>query len=65
MARKRQLPKEDRQTIITLKSVGLSFKEIAKTAKVSVSTVSYTIKRHLETGGKSNPKPQKNQKTSF
>ena len=56
MARKRQLTKEDRQTIITLKSVGLSFREIAKKAKVSVSTVSYTIKRHLETGGNSDRK---------
>ena len=45
-----------RQTIITLKSVGLSFREIAKRAKVSVSTVSYTIKRHLETGGNSDRK---------
>ena len=56
MARKRQLTKEDRQTIITLKSVGLSFTEIAKEAKVSVSTVSYTITRHLETGGNSDRK---------
>ena len=71
MVRKRQLTKEDRQTIITLKSVGLSFREIAKQAKVSVSTVTNTIKRHLETGGNSDrkrsgrPKPQHNQKTSF
>ena len=56
MARKRQLTKEDRQTIITIKSVGLSFWEIAKEAKVAVSTVSYTIKRHLETGGNSDRK---------
>ena len=56
MVRKRQLTKEDRQTIITLKSVGLSFREIAKEAKVSVSTVSYTITRHLETGGNSDRK---------
>ena len=55
MARKRQL-KEDRHTIITLKSVGLCFREIAKEAKVSVRTVSYTIKRHLETGGNSDRK---------
>ena len=39
MVRKRQSTKEDRQTIITLKSVGLSFGEIAKQAKVSVGTV--------------------------
>ena len=56
MVRKRQLTKEDRQTIITLESVGLSFREIAKQAKVSVSTVSYTIKRHLENGGNSDRK---------
>ena len=56
MARKRQLTKEDRQTIIPLKSVGLFFREIAKGAKVSLSTVSYTIKRHLETGGNSERK---------
>ena len=56
MVRKRQLTKEDRQTIITLKSVGLSFGEIAKEAKVSVNSVSYTIKRHLETGGNSDRK---------
>ena len=56
MARKRQLTKEDRQAIITLKSVSLSFAEIAKEAKVSVSTISCTIKRHLETGGNSDMK---------
>ena len=56
MARKRQLTKEDRQTIITLKSVGLSLRENCKEAKASVSTVSYTIKRHLETGGNSDRK---------
>ena len=56
MARKIQLTKEDRQTIRTLKCVGLSFREIAKQAKMSVSTVSYTIKRHLETGGNSDRK---------
>ena len=39
------------QTIITLKNVGLSFREIAKKVKVSVSTVFFTIKRHSETGG--------------
>ena len=56
MARKRQLTKEDRQTILTLKSVGLSFGEIAKETKVFVSTVSYTGKKHLETGGNSDRK---------
>ena len=56
MVRKRQLTKEDRQSIITLKSVDLSFGEIAKQAKVSVSTVSFTIKRHLVTGGNSDRK---------
>ena len=42
--------------MITLKSVGLSLREIANKAKVSVSTVSSTIKRHLETGGSSDRK---------
>ena len=41
---------EERQTIITLKNVGLSYREIAKKVKVSVSTVSFTIKRKSETG---------------
>ena len=54
--KKKTIKKEDRQIIITLKSVGLSFGEIAKEAKVSVSTVSYTIKRHLETGRNSDRK---------
>ena len=36
--------------MIILKSVGLSFKEIAKESKVIVSKVSYTIKSHVETG---------------
>lgn len=53
MVRNRELTKEDRQTITILKSVGLSFKEIAKKSKVSVSTISYTIKSHLEAGGNS------------
>ena len=35
MARKRQLTKEDRQTIITVKSVGLSLREIGKSQGVS------------------------------
>ena len=42
--------------MITLKSVSLSFREIAKESKVSVSTVSYTIKRQLENGGNSDRK---------
>ena len=71
MARKRQLINEDRRTIITLKSVGLSFREIAKQAKVSVRTVSYTIKgtlkleQTLKGRGLADPKPKHNQKTSF
>ena len=47
---------EERQTIITLKNVGLSYREIAKKVKVSVSTVFFTIKRHLETRGNSDRK---------
>ena len=50
------MTKEDRQTMITLKNVGLSFGEIAKHTKVSVSTVSYTFKRYLETEGNSERK---------
>uniref|UniRef100_A0A8C6PQ34 Transposase Tc1-like domain-containing protein n=1 Tax=Nothobranchius furzeri TaxID=105023 RepID=A0A8C6PQ34_NOTFU len=46
MVRKGQLTMEERQTIITLKNVGLSYTEIAKKNKVSVSTVSFHIKRH-------------------
>lgn len=56
MARKKQLTIEERQTIITLKNVGLSYREIAKKVKVSVSTVFFTIKRHSETGGNSDRK---------
>lgn len=56
MARKRQLTIEERQTIITLKNVGLSYREIAKKVKVSVSTVFFTVKRHSETGGNSDRK---------
>lgn len=51
---RRQLSKENKETIITLKSVGLSFGKIVKKKKkiqVSASTGSYMIKRHLETGG--------------
>lgn len=65
MARKRQLTNEDRHTR-SHKSVAVSFREIAKKAKVSPSTVSYTIKRQLETGGNSKQfKFKKNQKASF
>lgn len=53
MARKTQLTMEERQIIITLKNVGVSFRDIAKKVKVSMSTVSFTIKRHLETGANS------------
>uniref|UniRef100_A0A3Q1G2S1 Transposase IS30-like HTH domain-containing protein n=1 Tax=Acanthochromis polyacanthus TaxID=80966 RepID=A0A3Q1G2S1_9TELE len=51
-----QLTIEERQTIIRLKNVGLSYREIVKTVKVSVSTVFFTIKRHSETGGNSDRK---------
>ncbi|KAG2465460.1 T131L protein, partial [Polypterus senegalus] len=51
VARKRQLTNETRQSIITCRSVGLSFREIAKQIKVPLSpVVSYTINWHLETG---------------
>lgn len=70
MVRKGQLTKEDRQTIITPKSVGLSFREMAKKSKVSGRTVSYIIKRYLETGvkiggGLTDPKQKQIQKTGF
>jgi len=55
MARKRKLTKEDRQTVVRLK-VEVFLQRNCKGAKVSVSTVSYTIKRHLETGGNSDRK---------
>ena len=47
---------EERRTIITLKNVGLSYRDVAKKVKVSVSTVSFTIKRRSETGGNSDRK---------
>ena len=70
MARKRQLTKEDRQTIITLKSVGLSFREIAKSKGVSEYSFRHHQKalgnwRKLTGRGLADPKPQHNQKTSF
>lgn len=65
MVRKRQLPMEERQTIITFESVSFSYREIAKKVKVSASMVSFTIKRHWETGGNDDRKPQQNQKTGF
>uniref|UniRef100_A0AAQ5ZIM8 Transposase Tc1-like domain-containing protein n=1 Tax=Amphiprion ocellaris TaxID=80972 RepID=A0AAQ5ZIM8_AMPOC len=49
MVRKRQLTIEERQTIITLKNVSLSYREIEKKFKVSVSTVFFTIERHSGT----------------
>ncbi|PIO25555.1 hypothetical protein AB205_0200290 [Aquarana catesbeiana] len=51
MVKKRQLTVEDRQTIVDLKREGLSCREIAKKVQVSVNAVSYTVKRHSETGG--------------
>uniref|UniRef100_A0A3B4FQA6 Transposase Tc1-like domain-containing protein n=1 Tax=Pundamilia nyererei TaxID=303518 RepID=A0A3B4FQA6_9CICH len=47
---------EERQTMITLKNVVLSYRGIKKKVKVSVSTVSLTIKRHSETGANSDRK---------
>ena len=71
MERKRQLTKEDRQTIITLKSVGLSFGEIAKKNQ-GVSEYSFLHHqkelgnwRKLTGRGLADPKPQHIQKTSF
>lgn len=50
MARKTM---EERQTIIKLKNVGLSYREIAQKVKVSVITASFTIKMHYKTGANS------------
>lgn len=60
---------EERQTIIKLKNVGLSYREIAQKVKVSVITASFTIKMHYKTGANSDriisePKPQLNQRPS-
>lgn len=43
---------EERRTVRALKKLNLSYRETTKQVKVSVSTVFFTIKRHLETRGK-------------
>lgn len=43
---------EETQTIVTLKNVGFSYREIAKRVRVSESTVSFTIKSYSETAAK-------------
>ena len=62
---------EERQTIITLKNVGLSYREIAKQVKMSVSSFLHHQKA-LRNWGKlltgrvlADPKPQLNQRTRF
>ncbi|CAJ0968019.1 unnamed protein product [Ranitomeya imitator] len=50
MARKKQLSKEKRVAIITLRNEGQSVRIIGKTLKVSPSAVAKTIKRYKETG---------------
>ena len=50
MARKKQLSKEKRVAIITLRNEGQSVRKIGKTLKVSPSAVTKTIKRYKETG---------------
>ncbi|KAL7874590.1 hypothetical protein SRHO_G00055600 [Serrasalmus rhombeus] len=50
MARKKQLSKEKRVAIITLRNEGQSVRKIGKTLKVSPSAVAKTIKRYKETG---------------
>lgn len=50
MARKKQLSKEKRVAIITLRTEGQSVRKIGKTLKVSPSAVAKTIKRYKETG---------------
>uniref|UniRef100_A0A3Q3C9E0 Transposase IS30-like HTH domain-containing protein n=1 Tax=Haplochromis burtoni TaxID=8153 RepID=A0A3Q3C9E0_HAPBU len=52
MVRKKQLTMEETQTIVTLKNVGFSYREIAKRVRVSESTVSFTIKSYSETAAK-------------
>lgn len=53
MARKAQLRMEERQTIITLRSVGLLYTEILKKVKVSV-----LLGETLTRGGLADPKAQ-------
>ena len=50
MARTKQLTKEKRVAIITLRNEGQSVRKIAKTLNVSPSGVAKTIKRYNETG---------------
>ena len=50
MSRKKQLSKEKRVAIITLRNEGQSVRKIGKTLKVSPSAVAKTIKRYKETG---------------
>ena len=63
--------KEDRQTIITLKSGGLSFREIAKKPRCqwvqfpTPSKGTWKLEETLTGRGLADPKPQHNQKTSF
>lgn len=57
-----------RQNIIAFINIGLSYRVIARKVKVSVSTLSFTIKMNSETGtgrGQTNPKPQMNQEDTF
>uniref|UniRef100_A0A096MC38 Transposase IS30-like HTH domain-containing protein n=1 Tax=Poecilia formosa TaxID=48698 RepID=A0A096MC38_POEFO len=50
MARQKQLSKEKRVAIITLRNEGQSVRKIGKTLKVSPSAVAKTIKHYKETG---------------
>uniref|UniRef100_A0A096MAI3 Transposase Tc1-like domain-containing protein n=1 Tax=Poecilia formosa TaxID=48698 RepID=A0A096MAI3_POEFO len=50
MARQKQLSKEKRVAIITLRNEGPSVRKIGKTLKVSLSAVAKTIKRYKKTG---------------
>ena len=59
MARKKQLSKEKRVAIITLRNEGQSVRKIGKTLKVSPSAVAKTIKRYKESGSHEDPPPGK------
>lgn len=55
MGIRKQLTMDETQTTITLKNVGLSYREAAKRIKLS-ARISFRIKRSSETGGNSDRK---------
>ena len=63
MARKKQLSKEKRVAIITLRNEGQSVRKIGKTLKVSPSAVAKTIKRYKESGSHEDPPGKEDQES--